>query len=437
MKRVLGSLGKSLKEYYLYLVRECLSSLSRAEDYYSMHMYSSCDRMLFQSAEFFWKSLVVLSGQRFEHQHQAGKNELSKISDDILMAEDRAQLYKILSELPDSRRELATYGYIEKNKALVAPDKILQPEDVTQDLDRVRRLIEALRRIHLTQMSEPPIRIGVLSGFVSEPGKEKPCRAYPNSTLRNASQWVDDLEKSNVDPYQPFDIGDLFAPVEISVAELGSGFYPIVINPFGECFPEKGQGRGVALQTILEYIRDGGIFVNSAGHPFIYTWDVDAPSENLRHLISYINIVTGIDVKKINENQFELLAKGGAKFPGDALILNSEFKATAAWDLPTLIGPHEVEIRYSDKLKRTPSFKRTAKVFRPIVADSPSNPIPLVVTDDKSWGEVYPVAAVPYGRGFLVSCGMSLDAEREHSILLDIIETLARNGLDSLFSVKS
>ena len=437
MKRVLGSLEKSLKEYYLYLVRECLSSLSRAEDYYSMHMYSSCDRMLFQSAEFFWKSLVVLSGRMFDFEHQTPKNEFSKISHDILKPEDKAQLFKILSELPDSRRELAIYGYTEKNKALVTPDKILQPGDVMQDLDRVRRLVEALRQIHLTQMSEPPIRIGVLSGFVNEPAKEKSCQGYPYSTFRSASQWVDDLKKSYINPHEMFPnpTGDLFVPVEISIAELGSGFYPIVINPFGECFPEKGQGRGVALETILEYIRDGGVFVNSAGHPFIYTWDVDAPSDNQRFLVSYFNVVTGIEVKKINENQFELLTKSGARFPGDALVLITEFETAAAWDLPTVTGPHEVDVRYSEKLRRP--FKGPARVFRPIVADSPSKPIPLVVTDDKSWGEVYPVAAVPYGRGFLVSCGMCLDEEREQKILLDIIETLARNGLDSFLSAKS
>jgi hypothetical protein len=437
MKRVLGTLQQSLKEYYLYLVRECLSSLSRAEDYYSMHMYSSCDRMLFQAAEFFWKSLVVLSGSIFDRQHETPMKEFSKISDDILKAEDKAQLFKILSELPNSRRELAIYGYTERGKLLVTPDKILQPDDVAQDLDRVRRLVEALRRIHLCQMSDPPIRIGVLSGYVNEPAKEKPCQAYPYSTFRSASQWIDDLKMSYKNPNEmfPSPIGDLFVPVEISIAELGSGFYPIVINPFGECFPEKGQGRGVALETILEYIRDGGIFVNSAGHPFIYTWDVDAPSDNQRQLVSYINVVTGIEVKKINEKQFEIFAKGGAKFPGDALILITEFKVAAAWDLPTVTGPHEVEIRYSEKLKRT--FSGLARVFRPIVADGPCNIIPLVVTDDKAWGDVHPVAAIPYGRGFLISCGMSLQEEREYKILLDIIQMLTRNGLDSLLSAKS
>jgi hypothetical protein len=46
--------------------------------------------------------------------------------------------------------------------------------------------------------------------------------------------------------------------------------------------------------------------------------------------------------------------------------------------------------------------------------------------------QVFSIAAIPYGRGFLISCGMNLDGEREYKILVDVIERIARNGFDTL-----
>jgi hypothetical protein len=48
-----------------------------------------------------------------------------------------------------------------------------------------------------------------------------------------------------------------------SISNLNSGAFSIVINPFGEAYPELGNAEGVGFKTILSYIRDGGIFVNS------------------------------------------------------------------------------------------------------------------------------------------------------------------------------
>jgi hypothetical protein len=42
------------------------------------------------------------------------------------------------------------------------------------------------------------------------------------------------------------------------------------------------------------------------------------------------------------------------------------------------------------------------------------------------------VVAVKFGRGFLIHTGMSLDEEREHKILLDIITRLCLIGFEKL-----
>jgi hypothetical protein len=156
--------------------------------------------------------------------------------------------------------------------------------------------------VHLFQVSSNPIKVGVLSGYVSDPVREVRCESYMYSQFGTVSRWIEDLKKSEGEEM----FSELFAPVEIHVADMGSGFYPIVIDPFGECFPEKGVGRGVALQTILEYIRDGGIFVNSAGHPFIYTWNVDAASDNQRMLVSSFSTITGVQVKRNQGGELQI-----------------------------------------------------------------------------------------------------------------------------------
>lgn len=424
MKRIIGRLSKERSEYYLYLVRECMSSLSRAEDYYSMHMFPSSDRMLFHSAELFWKSLIILSDHVFDWKHEPPSDEFSKISTDILSDREKAELYKLVAQLPEARRQFAIYGYVEKGrKTAVAPN--ITQQDVDQDLRIVVRLVETLRRIHLFQVSEPPVRVGILSGYVDNLTKETPCSSYPYSGFKKASEWVDDLRTLSTDK------GPLFAPEQIPVSALGSWSYPMVVNPFGECIPEKGVGRGIALRTILEYVRDGGILVNSAGHPFIYGWNVDVPSNNRQLLVSYAAMTTA-QIKLDERGKLQIIPAPGAIFPGDALVLTAEFGVRCVWDLPTMVGPQEIEVTYSERLH--PLISGKAKVFRPIVPDRGGHTIPLASAETQAWGSVYPVAAIPYGRGFLISLGLSLDGEREYWMALEMIKTLATKGLDTLLS---
>jgi hypothetical protein len=55
-------------------------------------MYPSADRMLFHSAELFWKSLIVLSDQVFDFEHQPRLKEFAKISEDVLPSAKKAEL---------------------------------------------------------------------------------------------------------------------------------------------------------------------------------------------------------------------------------------------------------------------------------------------------------------------------------------------------------
>jgi hypothetical protein len=59
------------------------------------------------------------------------------------------------------------------------------------------------------------------------------------------------------------------------ISHINNSAFSIIINPFGEAYPESGNAEGVSFRAIASYIRDGGIFVNSGGQPFAYNWDVN------------------------------------------------------------------------------------------------------------------------------------------------------------------
>jgi hypothetical protein len=43
------------------------------------------------------------------------------------------------------------------------------------------------------------------------------------------------------------------------VSDISNGRLSVIINPFGEAYPELGNGEGVGFKTIASYIRDDGI----------------------------------------------------------------------------------------------------------------------------------------------------------------------------------
>ena len=60
---------------------------------------------------------------------------------------------------------------------------------------------------------------------------------------------------------------DLINPGQISSK------YAVIINPYGEYYPEDDLVELKTLQKIERYIRDGGTFVNTGGFAFFYGWD--------------------------------------------------------------------------------------------------------------------------------------------------------------------
>jgi hypothetical protein len=183
-----------------------------------------------------------------------------QISNVLLSYDERIKAYNILNQFQDIRRDLARYGYYEKGIHLTAsPIAAFNRENTESHLHEVSWLVNKLREIHYYQIFDPPIRIGILSGYVRA-RKEKPCSYYPHSMYRKAVQWMLSLKDIKDD-----NDSNLFHPSLTPISNLNDGTFSIVINPFGEAYPEIGSAEELGLRTILSYIQDGGIFINSGG----------------------------------------------------------------------------------------------------------------------------------------------------------------------------
>jgi hypothetical protein len=424
-KRLLNKLKKDQQEYYIFLAKECFSGFSNAEYNFNVYRYPSCYAWLFHSSEFFWKSLTILSNNYFDPKHEASQADMAKISKDLLSYDERIKAYNVLSTFPNIRRDLARYGYYEKGTHVTAsPEAAFNRENTETDLHKVSWLINKLREIHYYQIFDPPIKIGILSGYVHA-RKEKPCSYYPHSNHKKAIQWMLDLKDVKND-----NGSNLFQVSLISISNLSNGTFSIIINPFGEAYPELGSAEGVGLKTILSYIQDGGIFVNSGGQPFVYSWDVNTGAHNL--VINFIPISNYVE-NKYDEAMPVLSRNEVLAIPPEALILKRYFDVETEWDHPEkeIVGPIEVEIEF-DEILGNDKPKTRAKVYRPIGQLS-DNVRPLVHCPESIWGDrVYPVAAIKFGRGYLIYTGMNLDEEREYKLLLDIVKRLSLVGYECL-----
>jgi hypothetical protein len=423
--RLLSNLATDQQEYYIFLAKECFAAFSNAEYNFNVYRHASCYAWLMHSSEFFWKSLTILSGNSFQLRHEASQADMNKISKALLSNEERIKAYNILSQFPNIKRDLARYGYYEREIHVTAsPKAAFNRQNTETDLHKVSWLINKLREIHYYQIFDPPIKIGILSGYVHA-RKEKPCSYYPHSNHKKAIQWMLDLKDVKND-----NGSNLFQVSLTSISNLSNGTFSIIINPFGEAYPELGSAEGVGLKTILSYIQDGGIFVNSGGQPFVYSWDVNTGAHNL--------VINFIPISNYVENKYDkvmpVLSRNEVlAIPPEALILKRYFDVETEWDHPEkeIVGPIEVEIEF-DEILGNDKPKTRAKVYRPIGQLS-DNVRPLVHCPESIWGDrVYPVAAIKFGRGYLIYTGMNLDEEREYKLLLDIVKRLSLVGYECL-----
>jgi len=423
MRQLLKQSDPWRRDYYGYLVHQTFLELSAAEDFFEAQQFASSEAALFRSAEFFWKSLTILTpGQFFGKTHEADSNDIAKISSDILSTEEKSAVLKILTRFPESRRQLAIYGYYEHGVGAESPFKTFMKTDVESDLKDVRGLANLLKRVHTHQVSEPPIRVGVLSGYIDGPAGENICSDRPYAGYKSPDGWITDLNAVSKSDQQLFEV------IPIHISQLNSEAFPVVINPFGETIPEKKNEENVGLDAIRGYIRNGGIFINVAGQPFVYGWDVTRNKKEV--MIQPVRSVAGFRFVPVLGQPYQIELLETFSFKPLADYLKRTFGFETIWDRPGQTGPPEVAVIHWINGKASNQTSQ-AKVFRPVRPND--NVIPLLEVETEEWGRCFPAASIKHGRGALVIFGLSLDGEREYKIATETIARIASNAFEDLF----
>jgi hypothetical protein len=94
-----------------------------------------------------------------------------------------------------------------------------------------------------------------LDGRISDDGT---ALVLPIYTVRTPDEWCQELRRQN--PSWTIDLRSVDDALAIGA--------DIVVNPFGEAYPEEDLSLHTTFMRIRDYVRGGGVYVNVAGYPF-------------------------------------------------------------------------------------------------------------------------------------------------------------------------
>jgi len=205
----------------------------------------------------------------------------------------------------------------------------------------------------------------------------------------------------------------------ISVSSI-SDKYALILNPFGEEYPETDLNKLSSFNKIVEYISKGGVFVCAGGLPFWYAW-LTPKTPN------------GISVVREEDRRIPIFDRGTAIIRSIKVVGEKVMIETAAPLYSGLYGKmfFGVEVTGGDpapvQLEEDPDFDGLLKPWgQPKINEfratfrSAFLPITPIVHATREGLHVYPIVAVGYRLGYLISAGINLD-EDPHGNVLEII----------------
>lgn len=235
-----------------------------------------------------------------------------------------------------------------------------------------------LRRYHQWRRWKIPVKVGIMNGLVSNSKPKMRCQ----QANYKFEEWKDTLMSIRVDRKNKFKIFQM-------CAQQISDKYALIINPFGEIHFDENRRALPTFEKILRYIENGGVFVCTGGIPFYYVWH-----DVLGKPIDTTPKQVEVDVGQLR--QFRIFSD---------TLYTREFGVT-------FNGRPSVSTKVYQR-------KEDVKIFGDLVLEGGSdlvyefrsaekdNVVPALRTiiDEK---EMYPLYAVPYGKGYLLVAGMSL-----------------------------
>jgi len=243
-------------------------------------------------------------------------------------------------------------------------------------------------------------KIGILSGNIESPIREYKCQ-HSNSGV-TAGMWLTEIKRAlktkKVKVIPTSKIDDNFA---------------IIINPFGDIYPEEDTKLHTTFYKICKFIESGGIFICTGGAFWAHQ------NTKISEEAEWVFVKTQEGKQSLKDSflykEFGIVTTGEI-FSGKDIVLQE---------------PIEIEVyqKEEDKTYIGTLVENHTKInrFRSLMSES-SNYIPLLrEKEDKS----FPLAVVQYGNGYLMHAGMHLAGikTKEFSILINAMKSIVDNKL--------
>lgn len=303
-------------------------------------------------------------------------------------------------------RNIPRYG---QQRLGVGPRTLYRKTEVRQALRGAQEVFNLLMRILKQQKSAIPHRIALLNGYVEgRRFREQPCATRPFSAF-SCAQWRQAFEAvllPNGDPK--------YQVREITASEISSES-AMIVNPFGEAYPETDVKSRPTFSRIRDYVWGGGVFVNAGGFAFFYAWDV---KDGNAKPISETRALVPTAVTFHSQTRQMIVSQFNAALEFTGTLLWRELGALTTSDTPTHQGAFSMQVRQrrSDRNKVgnliSVGGSPTVQEFRAL-REGTRNLVPLLRGTRPDFGNVYPIASIRYGQGHFLICGMNLSTSVE------------------------
>ncbi len=315
------------------------------------------------------------------------------------------QLIPVLLSYTDELRNIARYGIQEKSVPRVSPHEIFRREYANSVLNDAGTIRNLLGRIEKKRRWKQKIKLGVLNGFVTGIDEQK-CTKFPFS-INNPDFWETELKYLSSKASIEFEISS------INAVDINEQF-AIILNPFGEEYPEINLRDKSIFFLIKDYVENGGVYINTGGFPFFYAWDVKAEKDNETPICDKKIIFP--EKLKIEGGTFTpVKMKEYLEFTGTLLF--KEFNAISTPESkPRNIFQEKEDV---EKFGDLSSNVGMINEFRAMPKNT--NAIPIVRAKDKISEEIYPICALKRNSGYLLLAGMNTDKEKEANLFVKAI----------------
>ena len=412
-------IGKRLPRYELALwySSKAKGYLGEGNRLFRGFRYPECVSTFGTSIEFALKAICAFLGADYKWKHDLSKplTHLSiKFTNHSKQLSRAAWISSRWVGANQQTRLLASYG---NQDAAVPATRFIGRKDVELIKADAEEACNLLNLVETKQKFGIPRKLGILNGYVDEQDpSEKACAKYPLTEFK-IEDWEKRLSQISDSGKCKFEID------KIPISKVGNE-YAVIINPFGEAYPEKDPKKRFAFNHLKNYVEDGGVLVNVAGFPFFYAWDVakgaEEPVVDEKTLVPESVRSEG---GKLYVERFKVLLN----FAGS--LLWREFAVSTTSDTPQHSGINPLPVYQEDDDKKivgdiaNVGAQNKVLEFRAVRKDATKDVIPFLRAKRPDFGEVYPIAAVSRGFGYLIIGGMHTKSPSEFEKLVVAIDS--------------